>query len=69
MQRGGIIALTFQPRSKGATSEVTIDMANKMEAYLSAANFAEVRKEFLNLNPVSVVCVIGRNQKLISPNG
>lgn len=61
MQRGGIIALTFQPRSKGATNEVTIDMAKKMETYLLAANFTEMRKEFLNLNPVSAVCVIGRN--------
>lgn len=61
MRQGGIIALTYQPRSKGATSELTERMANKIEADLSAANFTDIRKEILDLKPVSVVCVIGRN--------
>ena len=63
MKPGGIIALTVQPRSKGATNDTTLDVGNKLEAYLLAANFVKVRKEFLNLSPMSVVCVIGRNPK------
>jgi ubiquinone/menaquinone biosynthesis C-methylase UbiE len=63
MKPGGIIALTLQPRRRGATADDTRAAAERMVASLRAAGFAEVRTEILELAPVPAACVLGRVQK------
>jgi SAM-dependent methyltransferase len=43
MKPGGTVALTFQPRRRGATSEDTQAGAERMAASLRAAGFEELR--------------------------
>lgn len=61
MKPGGVIALTLQPRSRGATSDDTQAGAKRMAAWLEAAGFGEVRTEILEMAPVAAACVLGRN--------
>jgi cyclopropane fatty-acyl-phospholipid synthase-like methyltransferase len=60
MEPGGAIALTFQPRRRGATDADTRGGAARMASSLRDAGFAEVRVEILDMAPVSAACVIGR---------
>jgi ubiquinone/menaquinone biosynthesis C-methylase UbiE len=60
LRSGGRIAITSQPRWKGATAETSRADAHDTEAALNAAGFTEMRVETLDLEP-PVVCVIGRN--------
>ena len=59
LRAGGRIAVTFQSRRAGATSEDTAHGGATLAESLEAAGFAEVRVEVLPLEPVSAVCVIG----------
>jgi SAM-dependent methyltransferase len=63
MEPGGKIALTFQPRRRGATGEDTRRGAERMAASLRDAGFVEVRVELLPMDPVDAACVIGRNNE------
>jgi ubiquinone/menaquinone biosynthesis C-methylase UbiE len=58
---GGVIALTLQPRNRGATIDDTRAAAKRMAASLEAAGFGEVRTEILVMAPVAAACVLGRN--------
>jgi SAM-dependent methyltransferase len=60
MKPGGTIALTFQPRSRGATNEETRRGAERIAESLRAAGFGDVRAEILPMKPVDAVCVLGR---------
>jgi ubiquinone/menaquinone biosynthesis C-methylase UbiE len=60
MKPGGTIALTFQPRSRGATNEDTRRGAERIAESLRAAGFGDVRAEILPMKPVDAVCVLGR---------
>ena len=60
MKPGGTIALTFQPRMKGATNEDTHRGGEQMSDSLRAAGFSDVRAEILPMKPVDAVCVLGR---------
>jgi ubiquinone/menaquinone biosynthesis C-methylase UbiE len=60
MKPGGVIALTFQPRSQGATSEDTRRGAAEIQDSLRAAGFGDVRAVVLPMKPVDAVCVLGR---------
>lgn len=60
MKPGGVIALTLQPRRRGATADDTRAAAERMAASLRAAEFGEVRAEILEMAPVAAACVLGR---------
>jgi ubiquinone/menaquinone biosynthesis C-methylase UbiE len=60
MNPGGVIALTLQPRRRGATADDTRAAAERMSASLQAAGFGEVRAEILEMEPVAAACVLGR---------
>jgi SAM-dependent methyltransferase len=59
MKFGGTIALTFQPRNRGATSEDARRGGERIADSLRAAGFLDVRIEVLPLRPVDAVCVLG----------
>ena len=60
MSPGGVIALTTQPRNRGASIEDTRKVADLMSASLSDADFQEVRIEILSMRPVPAACVLGK---------
>lgn len=60
LRPGGVIALTLQPRRRGATAEDTRAAGERMAASLGAAGFREVRTEILEMAPVPAACVLGR---------
>jgi ubiquinone/menaquinone biosynthesis C-methylase UbiE len=60
MAPGGTIALTLQPRNRGATNEDTRRVGAQMAESLRAAGFSGVRIETLPLRPVDAACVLGR---------
>lgn len=60
IKEGGVIALTLQPRRRGATVDDTRAAAERMAASLRAAGFAEVQVEILEMAPVAAACVLGR---------
>jgi SAM-dependent methyltransferase len=62
MKPGGVIALTLQPRRRGATADDTRAAAERMTASLRTAGFCEVRTEILEMAPVAAACVLGRVQ-------
>jgi ubiquinone/menaquinone biosynthesis C-methylase UbiE len=61
MKPGAVIALTLQPRRRGATADDTQAAAKRMATSLEAAGFGEVRTEILEMAPVAAACVLGRN--------
>jgi hypothetical protein len=60
MKPGGVLALTLQPRLRGATADDTPDWAERMAASVREAGFAQVRSEILEMAPVPAACVLGR---------
>lgn len=58
----GQIAITLQPRSKGASDETAYQESEKIIHYLEEAGFSEIRVETKKLKPVLAICVIGKNQ-------
>ncbi len=60
LRSGGRIAITTQPRGKGADAEASRSAALDIEAALAGAGFTQTRVETLDLDP-PVVCVIGVN--------
>jgi ubiquinone/menaquinone biosynthesis C-methylase UbiE len=63
MNPGGVIALTLQPRRRGATAGDTRVAAERMSASLRAAGFGEVRTEILEMAPVPAACALGRRPR------
>jgi SAM-dependent methyltransferase len=58
MRLGGRIAIVSQPRSPGATAEMTVAASREIAARLTEAGFTCIRSDTLALKP-PVVCVIG----------
>jgi SAM-dependent methyltransferase len=56
-----VLAVTLQPRHRGATADDTRAAAARMAASLEAAGFGDVRTEILEMAPVAAACVLGRN--------
>jgi cyclopropane fatty-acyl-phospholipid synthase-like methyltransferase len=56
---GGVIAIAFQPRNKGATDEDARRGAERHRQLLAQAGFHDLRTETLKLKPM-VTCVLGR---------
>ncbi len=59
MRPGGAIALTLQPRRRGATEDDTRAAARRMATSLRDAGFESVRTEILEMKPVAAACVLG----------
>jgi ubiquinone/menaquinone biosynthesis C-methylase UbiE len=57
---GGLIAVAHQPRSPGASDEVSVAKGREIAAALVRAGFSEVRVETMRLKP-AVVCALGLN--------
>jgi SAM-dependent methyltransferase len=60
LKPGGALALTLQPRSRGATDADARTVGERMAASLREAGFEEVRTEILEMAPVNAACVLGR---------
>jgi len=60
MRPGGTIALTLQPRQRGATRDDTTAAAERMTASLREAGFTAVRAEILEMQPVAAACALAR---------
>lgn len=60
MKPGGAIALTFQPRRRGATGDDARTGAERMATSLLDAGFENVRVEILDMKPVDAACVLGQ---------
>jgi ubiquinone/menaquinone biosynthesis C-methylase UbiE len=58
--RGGTLALTVQPRGRGANEAAVERVAEKLADYLTRAGFVELRREIRPMKPVSAVAVLGR---------
>lgn len=58
MNPGGMIALTLQPRNRGATDADARDAADRMADSLRGAGFESVRVTLLEMAPVSAACVL-----------
>jgi len=56
---GGLVASTFQPRSKNPTRQAAIKFAKDAERCMTLVGFEEIRTEELPLDPVPAVCVLG----------
>ena len=59
MNAVGMIALTTQPRNRGASVKDTEQVADRMTAALRQADFENVRTEILDMKPVPAACVLG----------
>lgn len=59
LRPGGTLALTFQPRQRGATDEDARRRAETLAATMRDAGYAGVRVEMLPMAPVAAACVIG----------
>ena len=60
MKPGGGIAITLQPRRRGATADDTRAAGERIAQSLRAAGFGEVRTEILEMAPVAAACALGR---------
>lgn len=58
MAPGGRVALTLQPRQRGATNADAAARGRDLCALLERAGFPEVRLETLELQPVNAVCAL-----------
>ncbi len=61
MSEGGVIALVHQPRKPGATEADSEQAGKTFSAYLGRAGFQEITIERKPMNPVSGICIIGKN--------
>jgi SAM-dependent methyltransferase len=62
MKPGATIAITLQPRSRGATSAEARAGGERIAEALRAAGFTDVRTEMLSMRPVDAACVLGRSR-------
>ncbi|MCP5025207.1 MAG: class I SAM-dependent methyltransferase [Actinomycetia bacterium] len=60
LHQGGILALTVQPRNRGATNSDAVAAGHQLMAQFEAAGLTDHSVELLDLDPVSAVCVRGR---------
>jgi SAM-dependent methyltransferase len=59
LKPGGLMAITIQPRSRGATNEATHLIGEELVADLECAGFSHCRLEIRKAAPVSVACALG----------
>ncbi|MCI0453700.1 MAG: class I SAM-dependent methyltransferase [Candidatus Dadabacteria bacterium] len=59
LKPGGLIAITLQPRNRGATDETACELGKKIVADLEGAGFSQARLEIKKMKPVSSICALG----------
>lgn len=59
LEPGGTLALTYQPRKRGATDADAAKAGEELRGLMANAGFEGIRTEVLELTP-SAVCVLGR---------
>jgi SAM-dependent methyltransferase len=59
LKPGGLMAITIQPRSRGATDDATRLIGEELVADLECAGFSGCRLEMRKAFPVSVACALG----------
>jgi len=59
LKPGGLIAVTIQPRSRGATDESAKLIGEEIAANLERAGFSRSRLEMRQTKPVAVACALG----------
>lgn len=59
LKPGGLIAVTIQPRSRGATDATTMEIGKEVAMNLERAGFSQCRLEIRQTKPVSVACALG----------
>jgi trans-aconitate methyltransferase len=60
LKPGGTLALTHQPRQRGATNADAEARAKVIAQQMLAAGFTAVRTEVLPMAPVNAVCILGQ---------
>mgnify|MGYP001816582970 CR=1 FL=1 len=60
LRPGGLLAITIQPRHKGATNSDAVTAGHELMAQFEAVGLDDRIVELLDLEPVSAVCVRGR---------
>lgn len=55
----GVVATTYQPRSKKPTRKNALEMASRIETAMKAAGFKQIELHELPLKPAPVICVTG----------
>ena len=63
LKPGGRLAVTYQPRQRGARREDADAMATRLVGWMEAARLTDVRSARLELRPVPAVCVLGARPK------
>lgn len=62
LKPGGIIAMTFMPRNKGASEADAKAMAGKVEAAMHEAGLVGIETKWLPVEPVPAICTLGTRQ-------
>ncbi len=60
MTGGGTVALTLQPRLRGASDEGARRSGERMAASLREAGFTDVRVTILEMSPIDAACALAR---------
>ena len=61
LKPGGLIVVTLQPRSRGATDTTATEIGKELASNLELAGFLDVRLQIKVSKPVSVACALGIN--------
>lgn len=61
MKKNGVIAITIQPFTKGATEETAKQLGNEIANFIKEAGYSDIRMELKQMKPVATVCVLGMN--------
>jgi len=61
MKQGGEIAITVQPRMKGANFKTVKEFGSKIDRYLRKAGYSETQIHIKEMKPIACVCVTGVN--------
>jgi hypothetical protein len=64
---GGTIAITEQPRMRGATETAASQAAERLKRQLRGAGYLRLRLETLPLDPVPAVCVLASSGDSAAP--
>jgi SAM-dependent methyltransferase len=59
LKPGGLIAVTLQPRSRGATDATAEECGREMRANLQRAGFSQLSVEIRSMRPVAAACARG----------
>jgi len=64
MAPGGLLAVTLQPRDRGATDDMAREKGQALVQAAEQAGFAPVRLEMRSMKPVAAACVLATNPEM-----